>query len=297
MIVCAGSIALDTTHTPYKTFERILGGSASFFGICASYFSRVSLVSVVGRDFPEQALKELGRHCDLSGVARLPGKSFFYESEFGFDLQHRKTLKFEPNVYAEFDWTVPPALQNPDYLFLNTHNPDYNERVLGQSAGAKMAFGDTIEYLVQEQRPRLLKFLKRMDGFILNDSEARILSGEQSLVKAGKKLQAEGPEIVVIKKGEHGGLLFYESDVLPFPAFPIATIVDPTGAGDSFAGGFIGWLDKKKRVSEKNLREACFYGTVLASLCVQEHGIGGLIGLTDSKIQGRYREYKRLAGF
>ncbi len=296
MIVCAGSIALDTTHTPFKTFDRVLGGSASFFGVSASYFSKTALVSAVGKDFPEAFFKRLQKHCDLSGVRRMDGKNFFFESKFDFDMQHREALKFEPGVFAEFSWKVPEHLRNPDFLFLSTHNPSYNERLI-ESAEAKMVFGDTIEYLAEKQKAEILKLMKKTQGFVLNDAEARILSGENSLVKAGRKLQMHGPEVVVVKKGEHGGLLFYGNDVIPFPAYPLDSVVDPTGAGDAFAGGFVGWLDKKKRVSEKSLREACYYGTVMASICVQDYGLEALLSLSKDKIDSRFKEYKRLAGF
>lgn len=296
MIVCGGSIALDTTHTPFKTFDRVLGGSGSFFGVSASYFTKTALVSAVGSDFPEPLFKKLEKHCDLSGVQRIRGKNFFFESKFDFDMQHREALKFEPGVFAEFSWKVPEHLRNPDFLFLSTHNPSYNERLI-DSAGAKMVFGDTIEYLAGKQKAEILKLMKKTQGFVLNDAEARILAGENSLIKAGRKLQEHGLEVVVIKKGEHGGLLFYGKDVIPFPAYPLDSVVDPTGAGDAFAGGFIGWLDKKKQVSEKTLREACYYGTVMASICVQDFGLEALLSLNKDKIGSRFKEYKRLAGF
>jgi sugar/nucleoside kinase (ribokinase family) len=240
-------------------------------------------------------LDALGKRCNLDGVERLDHESLFFESKFDFDLQNRTALVLENSIFSKASWNIPDRLKNTDFLFLNTHTPAVDEKLRSQ-VGAKMVFMDTIEYLTLKQKPVLLEFLKKTQGFVLNDAEARILAGEANLVKAGKKIQSHGPEIVVIKKGEHGGLLFYGKEVFPFPAFPLEEVVDPTGAGDSFAGGFIGWLDKKKIVSEKTLREACVYGTVMASFCVESFGVDSLLTLTNEKIEGRLNEYTRLVG-
>ena len=296
MIVCAGSIALDTTHTPFKSAVGIMGGSASYFGISSSFFTKTALVSAVGRDYPQEYLQALEKKCSLEGVERLDHASLFFESKFDFDLQNRTALVLENSIFSKASWNVPDGLKKTDFLFLNTHTPSVDEKLRSQ-VDAKMVFMDTIEYLTLKQKPALMGFLKKTQGLVLNDAEARILAGEANLVKAGKKIQSHGPEIVVIKKGEHGGLLFYGKDVFPFPAFPLEEVVDPTGAGDSFAGGFVGWLDKKKNVDEKTLREACFYGTVMASFCVEAFGVRRLLDLNEEKIEGRLEEYRRLTGF
>ncbi|MEM4255002.1 MAG: PfkB family carbohydrate kinase [Candidatus Norongarragalinales archaeon] len=294
MIVCAGSIALDTTHTPFKSAKRIMGGSASYFGVSASFFTKTALVSAVGSDFPEDYWRALAKHCDLTGVEKAKGKTFFFESKFDFDLRNRTALKVVEGVLPQARWAVPEYLQNPDVLFLNSHHPAVDAKVMKQTRPT-MVFGDTIEYLTRKQKPLLLEFLKKTDGYVLNEVEARILSGASNLIKAGKKLQEKGPEIVVVKKGEHGGLLFYNREVFPFPAFPLENIVDPTGAGDAFAGGFLGWLDRQKKTSEATLRQACYYGTVMASFCVEAFGLNNLLVLDEKKIARRLTEYQRLA--
>ena len=294
MIVCAGSIALDTTHTPFKSAKRILGGSASYFGIASSFFTKPALVSAVGSDFPEDYWRALEKHCDLTGVERAEGKTFFFESKFDFDLGNRTALGLEEGVFPSAKWSVPEYLQNPEILFLNSHHPAVDATVLKQMR-PRLVFGDTIEYLTRQQKPVLLEFLKKTDGYVLNETEARILSGEANLIKAGKKLQALGPEMVVVKKGEHGGLLFYGSEVFPFPALPLENIVDPTGAGDCFAGGFLGWIDKQNKVSEKVLRQACYYGTVMASFCVEAFGLNNMLVLEEKDIHKRLNEYHRIA--
>jgi len=294
MIVCAGSIALDTTHTPFKSAKRILGGSASYFGVASSFFSKTALVSAVGSDFPQDYWKALEKKCDLSGVKRMRGETFYYESKFDFDMENRTTIKFSEGVFGKANFSIPQRLRSCDFLVLNTHHPNIDKALL-REARAKFVFGDTIEYLTKSQKPWLVEFLKKSDGFVLNETEARILGGEANLIRAGRKIQSLGPDIVVIKKGEHGGLLFYERDVFPFPAFPIESVVDPTGAGDSFAGGFIGWLDKSKQVNAKTLREACYYGTVMASFCVEAFGLNNLFLLDGKKIRARLKEYRRIA--
>lgn len=302
MIVCAGTIALDSTHTPFKSAKRILGGSAAYFGTSASFFTRVALVSAVGNDFPPEYWNSLGRKCDLGGVEKIASKSFFYESKFDFDLQNRTTLAWNKEFFSKPSWHYPSRLKKPNFLFLNTHQPKIDEGIVRQ-AGAGIAFSDTIEYLTREQRPALLRLMKKLGGYVLNDVEARILSGEANLVKAGRKIQSFGPEIVVVKKGEHGGLLFYDGEVFPFPAFPLENIVDPTGAGDAFAGGFVGWLDRqakgrknsKNRLGEKTLKQACYYGTVMASFCVEAFGLANLMVLDWPAIQRRFNQYARLA--
>jgi len=295
MIVCAGSIAFDTTNTPFRRVERALGGSASYFGVSASFFTKTSLVSAVGEDFPQPEWNALSKHCDLQAVEKLKGKTFFFESTFDFDMQNRTLNKLDRGVFEKHSWAVPQSLKTPDFLFLNTHEPAFNQKVFGQ-VEAKMVFTDVIEYLTKTQKPFLQKFLKKTGGFILNDAEARILTGETNLIKAGKKIRLMGPEIVVVKKGEHGGLLFYDGEVFPFPAFPLEDAVDPTGAGDAFAGGFVGWLDKQKNINEKTLREACYYGTVMASFCVEAFGLDNLFSLNQAKIKVRLQEYERLSG-
>ncbi|MFH1056800.1 MAG: PfkB family carbohydrate kinase [Candidatus Micrarchaeota archaeon] len=293
MIVCAGSIAFDTTHTPFKSVRKELGGTASYFGVASSFFTKTGLVSTVGTDFTQKYWSELSKRCDLSGVERRKGNTFSFESKFGFDLEDRKFLGLKEGVFEKGKWIVPESFKNAGILFLNTHHLDLNERVYAQ-AKAENVFLDIIEYLIKSQKREVLKFLRKTRGFIINEMEARILEGETNLIKAGKAIQRKGPEIVVIKKGEHGGLLFFENDVFPFPAFPLENVVDPTGAGDGFAGGFAGWLDKKGKISEKSLRKACSYGTVMASFCVEDFGLNKLLKISKGDVEKRLKEYERL---
>ena len=298
MVICTGSLALDTTRTPFKTVERVLGGSASYFAYSASFFTRVGVVSAVGNDFPKEHWKLLEKKgVNLSGVQVLDGKTFFFDSSFSYDLHKRTANATELNVFADFIPRVPVGMQNEEIVYLGTLSPVNQDALLDQLPRRRMVFMDTIEYYIQNNERELREVIKKVDGLILNDVEARMLSGEHNLVKAGRKLQATGPKIVVIKKGEHGCLLFEGTSVYPFPAFPLEDVVDPTGAGDSFAGGFVGFLAKKNDFSPKTLRQAIAYGIVMGAFAVSDYALDGLKKIKKADISRRVHEYKKLIEF
>ncbi|MFH1779560.1 MAG: PfkB family carbohydrate kinase [Candidatus Micrarchaeota archaeon] len=297
-IVCVGSIGLDTTRTPFKTVERVLGGSATYFALAARHFTRTNVVSVVGEDFPLEYWNFLEKeNVDLSGVQRASGKTFFFDSSFDHALYSRKTNVTELNVFEGFKPVVPEAFKSTEIVYLGNLIPEEQLSVLKQTTGCKLSFMDTIEYYIKNDLENLKIVLKEVDGAILNDSEARMLSGESNLLSAGKKIQNMGPEILVIKKGEHGCLLFFEDRVYPIPAFPLENVVDPTGAGDSFAGGFVGFLSQSSEINASSLREAVAFGTIMGSFCVEDFSVNKLSTVTQNEINERLSIYKSLVSF
>ncbi len=298
MIICTGSIALDTTRTPFRTVERVLGGSASYFSVSASFFDRVGVVSAVGEDFPLEywtLLAEKG--VDLAGVQRVKGETLFFDSSFDYDLHDRKTNKLRLNVLANFKPVVPASFKKVDVLFLATNAPETQLCVL-QQVDAKMTLMDTIDYYIENDLRNLLEVVKRVDGVVLNDVEARMLTQTLNLVTAGKKIAGMGPEIVLIKKGEHGSILFHGQEVYPFPAYPLENVVDPTGAGDSYAGGFVGHLARRLtrdgRVSESVLKEAVVYANVLGSFAVEGYSLDKLFSISRDDVETRFDHYRDL---
>ncbi len=303
-VLCAGSIALDTTRTPFFTAERALGGSASYFAIAASFFAPVSVVSVVGSDFPQSDWDFLEKRAglDLSGVERSASeKTFFYDSSFGYDLGSRTTNETQLNCLAGFKPTVPPLAQQSRHVYLATLAPGQQLSVLRQVKNCAFSAMDTIEFFINTERPALLKTIAAVDCIILNDSEARLLTGEGNLLKAGKKIWAMGPKVVVIKKGENGSLLFYSGAVYPFPAFPLEDLKDPTGAGDSFAGGFMGYLAKhgveRDGLTPSQLRKAIAYGTVMGSFAVEDFSLNRLASIEADDVATRFEQYRALVQF
>ena len=294
-ILCSGSIALDTTRTPFKTVERVLGGAASYFSLSANFFAPVSVCCVVGGDFPGESWALLaGKNIDLSGVQqKIDGKTFFYDSTFSFDLYHRHANKTELNVLGEFEPMVQEKAKKCAFVYLATMPPEKQLSVLKQASGKKLAFMDTIELYIQGSRKALLETMAHVDGIILNDAEARMLADDTNLIRCGKKVQALGPKIVIIKKGEHGSLLFYDGHVVPFPALPLESIIDPTGAGDAFAGGFVGSLAKQGTIKPtlKELKIAMAYANVMGSLAVEDFSVNRLAGTTFEEIEGRFKAY------
>lgn len=292
MVLCVGSFGLDTTRTPLKTVERVLGGSCSYFAASASYFTKVKAVGVVGTDFPKEypaLLSKLG--VDLSGLETRTGKTFSFDSTFDHSLYHRTQNAIDFGVVNGYVPNVPKS-DYGDFLFLATFNPDLQLKIV-REANAKHVFMDTIEFFIANEKSNVEKVLREVNGVILNDSECRMLTREPNLVKAGKKIVKDyGNEYVIIKKGEHGCTLFTENEVLPFSALPLEDIVDPTGAGDSFAGGFIGNLEKKGKINDKTLRESIAYGHVMGSFAVQAFSLDKIAHLTQKDITKRFEEYK-----
>lgn len=300
MILCSGSIGLDTVRTPFKTVERVLGGAATYFAYSASFFDEVSIVSAVGGDFDERYWKMLEeKGIDLSGVEKKAGeKTFAYDCSFGYDLNARKTNKTELNVLDGYQPVVPKRLaEKKSALYLATSPPAVQLHALAQCAPS-LCFLDTIELFIETGKPELMELFSKTDGVVINEYEARMIAGTPNLLKAGKFLQELGPSVVIVKKGEHGCLLFFGGAVYPFPAFPLEEVVDPSGAGDAFAGGVMGYLSKRRitreKLSARELRKAICYGTVMASFTVEGFSLEKLREISFDDVQERLEQYRGL---
>ncbi len=300
-IMCAGSVALDSTRTPFGSVTDALGGAAAYFSYAASFFAPVHVVSVVGDDFPSshQSFLERKEGMDTQGIQRIAGgKSFRYASEFSYDLHQRTTLSTELNVLAEFHPRVPSDAQSCSHVYLATMPPEKQLAALSQMTNPQLVFADTIEFFIEHERQGLLRLLSSLDGLVINDAEARKLTDTHSLLRAGKSLQSLGPRMVVIKKGEEGCLLFFERHVFPFPAFPLEDVQDPTGAGDAFAGGMVGYLARegvgRENASVNQLRMAVAFGTVMGSFAVEGFGLDKLSRISIDEIGARLQEYRNL---
>ena len=297
-ILVVGSVALDTVETPSNRAEEALGGSATYFAVAASFFARVNLVAIVGDDFPGDYLSLLkGRSIDLRGLEIRKGKTFRWKGRYGTDPNERETLSLCLNVFENFHPQLPPDYRSSDYVFLANIDPNLHLKILKQLTNPKLIAGDTMNIWIEKKREALLQMLTKVDIFILNDSESRMLTGEKNLIKAGRALLSLGPRVAIIKKGEHGALLFSGSDYFAAPAYPVESLGDPTGAGDSFAGGFLGYLDKNGRVDKGNLRKAVIYGSIMASYTVEGFSLERLKLVTEEDIEGRYREFESLVRF
>ena len=297
-LLVVGSVALDSVYTPFGETADALGGSAVYFSVAASRLHPVQVVGVVGDDYPMQELTRLAPlGIDWGGVERAPGESFRWKGKYSYDLQSRETLETRLGVFADFRPRLPAGAEAAEYIFLGNIDPELQLGVLEQVKAPKLVACDTMNYWINGKREELQETLKRINIVILNDSEARLLSGEPNLIKAAKVIRGMGPSVVIIKKGEHGALLLTETMVFSAPAYPMENIFDPTGAGDSFAGGFIGWLARTEDISEENLKRAVIYGSTLASFCVEKFGVEGLSDLTWLRIQDRFRAFRELSRF
>jgi len=299
-VLVVGSLAIDSIETPFGSEPKALGGSATYISAAASYFTNpIRLVGVVGGDFPKEGLKFLEeRHVDLEGLEIVKnGKTFHWAGRYHYDLNVRDTLTTQLNVFEKFDPKIPPKYKNSTYVCLGNIDPVLQLRVLDQIDKPRVVICDTMNYWIQGKYEALLATLKRIGILILNESEARLLSKEPNLIKAARLIRGMGPQTVIVKKGEHGALLITESTVFSAPAYPMENIFDPTGAGDAFAGGFVGWLGRTDDLSEENLKRAVIYGSALASFCVEKFGVDGLRDLTYLQIQDRFRAFRELSRF
>jgi sugar/nucleoside kinase (ribokinase family) len=299
-LLVVGSLALDTIETPFGTAKETLGGSAVYISTAASYFaSPVRLVGVVGGDFPKSAITFLEeRSIELEGLQTIQnGKTFRWSGKYHYDLNMRDTLFTQLNVFEKFDPKIPEIYKKSKYVCLGNIDPILQRKVLEQIEKPKLIVGDTMNFWIEGKHDELMKTMKHFDVLIINDSEARLLTQEPNLIRAGKKVIGMGPKILIIKKGEHGALLITESTIFSAPAYPMEDIYDPTGAGDTFAGGFIGWLEKSDDISDENLKKAVVYGSAMASFCVEKFGVDGLRELTYLKIQDRFRSFRDLVKF
>ena len=296
-LLVVGSVGLDTVVTPFDKIEDALGGSSTYISLAASYFSGpIELVGVVGTDFPKEYVKMLEDHdINLEGLQFEEGKTFRWGGKYHYDLNVRDTLFTELNVFESFNPVIPDVLKKSKYVCLGNIDPVLQMKVLEQMTDPQFIVCDTMNYWIEGTRDELLKLLKRVHVLIINDSEARLLANEPNLIKASKKIRELGPQILIIKKGEHGAMLFTNETIFSAPAYPMETIFDPTGAGDSFAGGFTGYLYKTRDLSSNNLKCAVIYGSSMASFCVEKFSTKGLEELSYLQIQDRYREFLNIS--
>lgn len=299
-LLVVGSIAIDSVETPSGKAEEALGGSASYFSYAASYFCPVRLVGVIGEDFPDDYLGLLRNreNIDTAGVSVQPGKTFRWRGKYEGDMNVAETLEVQLNVFGSFDPDIPATFRDTPYVFLANGSPVVQRKVLHQVRSPKLVFADTMNLWIETQRSELLELLKQVDGLILNDQEALMLTEEDSLVKAGKRILKLGPKYVVVKKGEHGAMFFSEQGTYAMPAFPTDGLVDPTGAGDSFAGGVMGYLTHADRIEPDTIKAAMAYGSVIASINVEGFSLARFRETTRHDIEERfavYRDMLRLA--
>jgi len=298
-VLIVGSIALDDIKTPVAEHPNLLGGSASYSAVSAAYFSPVNLVGIVGEDFPKEHIELLrSRKIDLDGLQIVPGKTFRWSGEYMLDMNTRETLSVELNVFEHFSPDLPASYRKTPIVLLANIAPDLQHHVLDQIESPRFVIADTMDLWINIAKDSLTRLLSRVDMLILNDGEARQFTGENSLVKAGKAIQALGPKFVAIKKGEHGCLLFGQGDFFTCPAFPLEELLDPTGAGDTFAGGLAGFLAKEDApVTFEKLRQAVVYGSVLASYNVEAFSLERLKTVDAAQIEERYRALHRMSQF
>ena len=297
MLTVFGSVALDTIRTPTKVLKDVLGGAATFAAMSASFFVKPGLIAVIGQDFPKKYHNILNKFLDLSGLESANGKTFRYDGSYDETLSHRTTNKTELNVLGSFNPIVPDEYKKSEFVYLANNDPVQNTKVIKEFDRIKFSMCDTIDFWISTKRDDVVKMMGLVNSVVINDEEAKLLTKTQNLIKCAKKIMEWGAEYVIIKKGEHGSLLFYEDVVFPSPAFSMENIVDPTGAGDSFAGGMIGYIASKNSTKISTVREATVYGNIMGSFAVEEYGIDGLSELKKSQIQKRFNQYKKMVRF
>jgi len=298
-LLVVGSVAFDAIETPFGKVERTLGGAASYFALAASYFTPVRVVGIVGDDFTEKDRAVFRkRKIDLSGVEHAPGKSFFWAGRYSQNMNERTTLATELNVFADFRPTLPDSYRDSSHIFLANIDPTLQRSVLKQVRRKPKAVGlDTMNYWIERTPAELRETLKHTQILMINDDETRQLTGEHNLMRAAKRVFQMGPRTLVIKRGEHGALMVHDKFLFSVPAFPLEEVHDPTGAGDSFAGGFMGYLASAGHVNAQSLRRAMVYGSVLGSFTVEKFGVERLTHLTRREINARARRFSHLTSF
>ncbi|RYU90685.1 sugar kinase [Mucilaginibacter terrigena] len=300
-LLVIGTVAFDAIETPFGKTDKIVGGAATYASLAASYFyDKIKIVAVVGDDFPTEEIKDFNNHhIDTEGLQVKQGeKSFFWSGKYHNDMNSRDTLATELNVLANFDPIIPENYQDCHYLMLGNLTPQVQQTVIKRLKNRpKLIVMDTMNFWMDIAMDDLLETIKMVDVLTINDAEARQLSGEYSLVKAAKKILTMGPKYLIIKKGEHGALLFHENHIFSAPALPLAEVFDPTGAGDTFAGGFIGYMAKVGTVNFNNMKNAIIFGSALASFCVEKFGTEKIRNLTEQEIKARVQEFVQLSTF
>lgn len=298
-LLVVGSIAFDSIETPFGTINNALGGSASYFSYASSFFTKPRLVGVVGEDFPEEHIRMFqGRNIDTRGLTiERGGETFRWTGRYHHDMNQRDTVEVHLNVFGTFDPALPSDYQDSTHVFLANGSPVVQAKVLDQVKNPQLVLADTMDLWISTQHDELMALLPRLDGLLLNDSEAKLLTGEENLVKAGHAVRKLGPKFVILKKGEHGAMLFSEDGIFVVPAYPTPQVIDPTGAGDSFAGGLMGALFTDPTPHSGRLRKAMAYGTVVASLTVEGFGLDRLKQVEREEIEHRLENYRNMLSF
>ncbi len=298
-LLVVGSVALDSVRTPTDQRDDVLGGSAVYFSYAASYFGPTHLVGVVGDDWPAEHTQLLrNRKIDTQGLQTVSGaKTFRWTGKYLSNMNDRETLEVHLNVFGDFDPVLPDDFRRADFLFLANGSPKVQRKVLDQMQGPKLTVCDTMDLWIREEHDELLDLLTRIDGLVLNDSEAQLLTDDSNLVRAGHKVREMGPKFVVIKKGEHGAMFFSEHETYVLPAFPTERVVDPTGAGDSFAGGMMGYLAEQDSFEPEVLKRAMGYGVVVASFNVEDFSLDRMLQVERADLDKRLAEYQRMLSF
>jgi sugar/nucleoside kinase (ribokinase family) len=297
-LLVVGSVALDSVETPFGARTEVLGGSATFFSTSASFFAPVRLVAVVGEDFPKEHVEFLEkRGVDLGGLVRTPGRTFRWKGRYSYQLNEAQTLETQLNVFEHFEPNLPQAYRASRYVFLGNIHPELQSRVLDQVSSPKLVAADSMNFWIEGHRAALLRTLSRVNLLFVNDAEALHLSQEHNIVKAARAIQRMGPERVVVKRGEYGALLFERDHIFACPALPLSEVFDPTGAGDTFAGGFLGYLAQADAVTLPVLRQSMVMGSVMASFTVEKFSLDRLKEITSADISKRFAEFKRLTHF
>ena len=293
-----GSVALDSVETPYGMVDHALGGSAVYFSVSASYFTDVGIVAVVGRDFPEDHLDFLkSKKIDLQGIKRESGLTFHWKGRYSGDLNEAETVDTQLNVFQDFRPYIPEEYRESSFVFLANIDPELQLNVLEQVKRPKLTICDTMNFWIEGKLEQLKAIIKRVDVLIINEGEARQLARETNLIKAYQRISSYGPKVLVIKQGSYGALLFTPSSVFSAPAYPLEELSDPTGAGDCFAGGFVGYPAKSQETTESQLRKAVIYGSVMASFNVEDFSLGRLKTLTIDEIKKRFESFRTLTQF
>lgn len=297
MLTVFGSTALDTIRTPTKVLKNVLGGAATFAGISASFFVQTGLIAVVGTDFPKKYYNLLANHLDLSGLHTLEGRTFRYDGKYDETLSTRQTLKTELNVLENFVPIVPEEYKKSRFVYLANNDPEQNAKLIKEFNNVKFSMCDTIEFWIATKRDAVIKMIKSVDAIVINDEEAKLLTKEHNLIKCAKKIMNWGSKYVIIKKGEHGSLMFFDDIIFPSAGFSLEDVVDPTGAGDSFAGAMIGYMASKNSTSLSTIKRGVAFGNVLGSFAVESYGLDGLLRLKKSDITKRLNMYEKMIRF
>jgi len=297
-ILVVGSLALDSIETPFGKVNEVLGGSAVYFSMSASFFADVNLVGVVGKDFPQEHIEFLkARNIDLAGLHQEEGETFRWAGRYGYNFNEAHTLDTQLNVFEKFDPDIPDQYRNAEYVFLANIDPELQLKVLNQVHQPRVIACDTMNFWIENKLEALKETIKRIDILVINEAETRELAKEANLVKACRSILAMGPKTLIIKQGNYGALMFTETSIFSAPAFPLEETVDPTGAGDTFAGGFLGCIANSHNFQEGGIRQAIVFGSVMASFVVEQFSLNRLRSLTYPEIEKRYKEFKKLTFF